>query len=100
MLPLKCSLDVLPSDDTNGKRQVSPVAAWSECCHQVVSFAEEEWIGSLPTKSAQKHLPDFAFIPNNHVLLLVPLALRILKSECSEGVVDTSLRDTAATIIR
>jgi hypothetical protein len=88
----KCRIDVLPYDKLD--------MSWAACCSQAASLAVEEW--SIPSSSPANRkgsTETTAIIPNKHVFILHPIALRILKSESSEGVVDAGLRNAAHTLL-
>jgi hypothetical protein len=60
----------------------------------------EEW--SIPSSSPANRkgsTETTAILPDKHVFILHPIALRILKSESSEGVVDAGLRNAAHTLL-
>lgn len=96
----RCPLDVLPTVEASGGSRPSSVhiSAWTDCCHQTIVSAAEEWVESVPAKAPSK-TSQFTMLQNNHLLLLYPVATRILKSESNEGIVDAPLRHAAAAVL-
>ena len=89
---LTCTLDVIPLEDQWN-------CSWKSCCAAVAALSSEEWSPHTLRRSSFKVNDGFSLVFNNHVFLLYPVAIRILKSETKEGFVDPGLRRAASFLL-
>lgn len=89
---LKCSIDMLPLE--NELR-----CSWESCCEHVAALYTEDWSSHLLRRPSFKSNDELSLVLNNHIILLIPVAVRILKSETGDGFVDGGLRQAAALLL-
>jgi hypothetical protein len=98
---IRCTLEALPAPgemDPPVESVETQTAAWVMCCADAASIAADSWdVDSVKSLVKSSNL---MVVPNGHLLLLIPLFLRILQAESGGGIVDAALRDTTASLLR
>ena len=89
---LKCTVDMLPSE--NESRY-----SWESCCAHLAALYAEDWSTHLLRRHSFKSNDEISLVLNNHIILLIPVAVRILKSETGDGFIDVGLRQAAALLL-
>lgn len=98
------SVDALPTEDSHLEDPL--LVSWPSCCALIDKVSRDNWSsevmgkGTAKASNSSSSQATLHISRNPHLLLLFPLALRILNEECAGGFVDANLRAAAFHVLR